>query len=128
MISVAGALAALVVFRGTTVHIVVGLGFFALVLVHVAQRRRTAGRLVAHLGHARQWASRPGRRALSDVLLGLLTLNLLVSGLADWLAGHTILLPVAALGWHVAAAVALLADASVHVLRRRRRLRTSHIR
>ena len=74
------------------------------------------------------------------VALGLpgvdvLTLNVLVSGLVDWLTGRHTAVPLSTLGlhvhfigWHEASAIVLLAYLAVHVFRRRRRLVSSAVR
>ena len=74
------------------------------------------------------------------VALGLpgvdvLTLNVLVSGLVDWLTGRHTAVPLTTLGlhvyfigWHEASAIVLLAYLAVHVFRRRRRLVSSAVR
>ena len=64
-------------------HLVVGLAFVALVGVHVVQRRHTVARLLGNLGRVRTWFRRRGRLAWSDLVLALLTLNVLVSGSYD---------------------------------------------
>jgi hypothetical protein len=116
-------------------HLAVGLAFVALVGLHVVQRRHTVARLLGNLGHARTWLHRRGRLAWSDVVLTLLTLNVLVSGTYDLLSGnqvilhpHTLGIPFRDIGWHVLSALVLLAYLTVHVVRRRRRIRHSAIR
>ena len=130
-----GAVGALVVTRGITVHILIGLAFAGLVVVHVAQRRHTTGRLLAGLVHARLWVRPRGRLALSDLLLAFLTLNVVLSGTVDWLQGSKTMLPLSALGlpqnlmsWHALSAIGLTVFLVGHVLRRRGRLRGSSIR
>ena len=130
-----GALAALVGTTGTTLHIVIGLTFFAVVVVHVGQRRHTAARLVTGLAHVGVWIRPRGRLAFSDLVLAFLTLNVLVSGLVDWQEGYKTELPLSALGlpenlmsWHALSALALTVYLTVHVVRRRNRLRRSSIR
>ena len=73
-------------------HLVVGLAFVALAGVHVAQRRHTIARLLGNLGRARTWFRRRGRLAWSDVVLALLTLNVLASGTYDLLSGNQVIL------------------------------------
>jgi len=135
IVSFAAALVSLLLFHGSrTPHIVLGLVFVALVLVHIGQRRRTVGRLAAQLVRARAWHTPRGRLAWSDVILALLTVNVLVSGTVDWVVGYNTPLPVQSLGlhtfigWHAFSSVLLLAYLLVHVFRRRRRLKSSHIR
>jgi hypothetical protein len=73
------------------------------------------------------------RLALSDSFLWLLLLNAVGSGLADFVAGHTILLPFSGLPsrlgkWHLDSVLVLVVYVVVHVTRRRHRLWTSHVR
>ena len=44
-----------------TLHLVVGLAFVALAVIHVAQRRHTVARLLGNVGRARTWVTRRGR-------------------------------------------------------------------
>ena len=89
-------------------HLAIGSAFVALVVVHVAQRRHTVARLVGNLARARTWVRRRGRLAWSDLVLSLLTLNVLVSGTYDLVTGnqvilhpHSVGIPFRAIGWHV---------------------------
>jgi hypothetical protein len=116
-------------------HLVVGLAFVALVGLHVVQRRHTVARLLGSLGRARTRFRRRGRLAWSDVVLALLTLNVLVSGTYDLASGDQVILhprsvgiPFRDIGWHVASALVLLLYLCVHVARRWRRLGRSTIR
>jgi hypothetical protein len=116
-------------------HLVVGLAFVALAGVHVAQRRRTVARLLGNLGRARTWFRARGRLAWADLVLALLTLNVLASGTYDLLSGGQVILhpravgiPFRDIGWHVASALVLLVYLCVHVARRRARIRRSAIR
>lgn len=116
-------------------HLVVGLAFVALAGVHVAQRRHTIARLLGNLGRARTWFRRRGRLAWSDVVLALLTLNVLASGTYDLLSGNQVILhprtigiPFRDIGWHVLSALVLLVYLCVHVARRWGRIRRSAIR
>jgi hypothetical protein len=118
------------------VHIVVGLVFVAFVMVHLTQRRRTTGQLARQLARVRSWKSPRGRLAFSDLVLALLTLNVLVSGIVDWTGRHgtgfplqaLTGLPIPAFPWHVDSSVALLGYLLVHTLRRKTHLRRSQIR
>lgn len=113
-------------------HVLVGLGFGAFVLVHLGQRRRVVASLARQLGHWGGWLVPRDRLALADVVLVLITLNVMVSGTWDYLAGgnglwlHLGVIP--PMRWHALSAVALLAYLAVHVARRARRLRSSTIR
>jgi hypothetical protein len=116
---------------GTTNHAIIGLIVLAFVGVHLFQRRHTVWRLISKF-----WGERtPGTRkrlAISDLILWVLILNATVSGVADFIVGHTIHLPVPGpyilQKWHAMAAIVLLVYVIVHVIRRRARLRTSHVR
>jgi hypothetical protein len=116
-------------------HLVIGSAFVALVVVHVAQRRHTVARLAGNLVRARTWVRRRGRLAWSDVVLALLTLNVLVSGTYDLITGNQVILdpravgiPFRSIGWHVSAALLLTAYLVVHVARRWGRIGRSVIR
>jgi hypothetical protein len=133
--SFAASLATVTLITEGTLHLVVGLAFVALVVVHVVQRRHTVIRLLGNLGRARSWAARRGRLAWSDTLLALLAINVLVSGTWDLLSGTQVILhprsvgiPFRDIGWHVLSALVLLAFLCVHVARRWGRLRRSVVR
>jgi hypothetical protein len=117
---------------GTTDHALIGLLVFALVIVHLTQRRRTVVRLYSRLFKPESTAGHHVRRATSDLILWVLTLNAMVSGVADFLAGHTIFLSIPGPNilqkWHAMSILILLVYVIVHVVRRRKRLRASHIR
>jgi hypothetical protein len=116
-------------------HLVIGSAFVALVGFHLLQRRHTVARLLGNLGRARTWFRRRGRLAWSDLVLALLTLNVLASGTYDALTGNQLILhprgvgiPFRDIGWHVASALVLLVYLCVHVARRWGRIRHSAIR
>lgn len=116
-------------------HLVIGSAFVALVGVHVVQRQHTVARLLGSLVRAHTWVHRRGRLAWSDLVLSLLTLNVLVSGTYDLVTGNQVILhprsigvPFRDIGWHVSAALVLLAYVCVHVARRWGRIRRSVIR
>jgi hypothetical protein len=119
-----------------TIHVALALAFFGLVGVHLAQRRRTAGRLAAQFAHVRSWFKPRGRLAFSDLILLLLTLNVMVSGTVDWLVGYNTAfplraltgLPVSYIGWHTLSTLVLIVYLVVHIIRRRQHFRISHIR
>jgi hypothetical protein len=125
----------LVLDRGSIfLHVLLGLSFAGLVLVHLMQRRRTVSRLARALARPSVWLRAPGRMAASDLVLALLTINLVVSGTVDGLRGqktslplHDLGLPVHFVPWHTLSALALTLYLGVHIARRRRRLRRSHI-
>ena len=111
-------------------HTDVGLVFVGLVVVHLFQRRRTLGRMATKLVRARSFVERRIRLAASDVVLLVLTLNVLVSGVVDWGRGRPtgLPLPMPFARWHLDAGLALVIYLVVHVSRRRKRLRRSTIR
>jgi hypothetical protein len=116
-------------------HLVIGSAFVGLVVIHVAQRRHTAARLLGNLGRPLTWLKRRGRLAWSDLILALLTLNVLVSGTYDLATRNQVILhsrsagiPFRDIGWHVSAALLLLAYLCAHVVRRWGRIRHSAIR
>ena len=135
LVTFAASLATVTLITEGPPHLVIGLAFIALVGLHVAQRRHTMARLLGNLGRARTWFGRRGRLAWSDVLLALLTLNVLVSGTWDLLSGNPVILhpravgiPFRDVGWHVASALVLLVYLCAHVARRWGRIRRSAIR
>jgi len=117
---------------GTTDHSIIGLLVLALVIVHLTQRRHTVRRLISRLFGRQSGAGHRPRQAVSDTILWILTLNAMVSGVADFIVGHTIFLPIPGPNilqkWHAISVLALLVYVIVHVVQRRGRLRTSHIR
>jgi hypothetical protein len=112
------------------IHTDVGLVFAGLVVVHLAQRRRTLARMATRIVRARTIAERGIRLAVSDLLLLFITVNVLVSGVLDWSRGVPIQLPLPGpFGrWHAISGLALVVYLTVHVWRRRKRLRRSTIR
>ncbi|HVA05534.1 MAG TPA: hypothetical protein VNG12_02220 [Acidimicrobiales bacterium] len=111
-------------------HTIVGLAFVGLVAVHLAQRRRTIARMAMQFVRARTFVERRIRLAVSDLLLLVITLNVLVSGIVDWSHGAPTRLPLPApfYRWHLDSGAALVIYLAVHVVRRRKRLRRSAIR
>jgi hypothetical protein len=116
-------------------HLVIGSAFVGLVVIHVVQRRHTVARLLGNLGRPVTWLKRRGRLAWSDLVLALLTLNVLISGTYDLATGDQVILhprsygiPFRDIGWHVSAALLLTAYLCVHVARRWGRIRRSVIR
>ncbi len=112
------------------IHTVVGLVFVGLVLVHLAQRRRTLARMATQFIRAKTFVERRIRLTVSDVLLLFFTLNVLVSGILDWNRGAPIALPLPRpfTRWHLDSGIILVVYLVVHVWRRRKRLRRSMIR
>jgi hypothetical protein len=113
-------------------HSVVGLVFVGLVLVHLVQRRHTIARMTTQLVRARTFVERKFRLTVSDLVLFFITMNVLVSGIVDWQRGTPTHLPFHLTGplgrWHADTTVALVIYLTVHVVRRRKRLRQSKIR
>jgi hypothetical protein len=111
-------------------HADVGLVFVGLVVVHLAQRRRTIARMVMQFVQARTLVARKIRLAVSDLLLLFITANVLVSGVVDWSRGEPTQLPLSKPfdRWHLDSGLVLVVYLAVHVWRRRRRIRRSTIR
>lgn len=105
-----------------TVHVVVGLIFVMLVALHLAQRRRTAGRLLRRFWKPIRVLQKPGRLAAADALLLVLTAAMLSSGIADLTLGHP-----TKIRWHALTGIALAVMLTAHTLRRRLRLVVSAI-
>jgi hypothetical protein len=99
--------------------------------VHLIQRRHTVRRLISRLIGRRGSTPTRARQAESDLILWLLVLNATISGVVDFVAGHTVYLPIPGPSvlqkWHAMSVMALLAYVIVHVVRRRARLRNSRI-
>ena len=106
-----------------TVHIVVGLTFCALVVAHLAQRRRTSNRLLRRLVRVTSLRQPQGRLALTDLFLSAITLAMLVSGLWDWSIGHP-----TRVRYHAITGVVLAVVLLVHTWNRRKRIRRSRVR
>lgn len=112
-----------------------GVLFMVMMLFHLFQRRRTVKMLFKRLIGVQKRASASTRLAVSDIILELLVLNVLVSGIVDGLNHQATQMPFAAtIGlppglsqWHKLAALVLVVYATVHFVRRRKRLRRSHI-
>ncbi len=111
-------------------HTDVGLVFVGLVVVHLAQRRRTIARMADQLVRTLTFAERRIRLAASDLLLLVITLNVLASGILDWSRGEPIQLPLPEpfSRWHLDAGLVLVVYLAAHVWRRRKRLLRSTIR
>jgi hypothetical protein len=131
----AASLATVTLIQEGTPHLVVGLAFVALAGLHLVQRRHSVARLLRNLARAGTWFRRRGRLAWSDLVLALLTLNVLASGTYDLLSGNQVILhphdvgiPFRDIGWHVLSALVLLVYLCVHVARRWGRIRRSVIR
>ncbi len=116
---------------GTTDHAIIGLLVLDLVLVHLWQRRRTVRRLLARLGRGANASEGRSTQAISDAVLWLLTLNAMISGIGDYVAGHQIYLPIPGpyiiQRWHAMGVLVLTVYLIIHVTRRRKRLWRSRI-
>jgi hypothetical protein len=111
-------------------HTVVGLVFVGLVVIHLAQRRRTIVRMATQIVRAKTFVERRFRLAFSDLVLFFITANVLISGVVDWGRGTPTQLPLPAPldRWHLTSSIALVIYLVVHVWRRRKRLWRSTIR
>lgn len=98
----------MVTVQSAVVHLTVGIGFCALVPVHLLTRRALAG--AAFAGRTR------ALRSVGGWLLLTVAVAMLVSGIVQW-AGST-----AAIAWHSGTGIALMAAAAVHVWSRRGRI------
>jgi hypothetical protein len=106
-----------------TIHIVIGVFFAILVVVHLAQRRRVSAQLAARLLRVQTLYRPAGRRAVADALLATVTVGMLASGFWDWSLGHP-----TRIRWHAITGIVLAGFLLVHTLRRRARLRSSQVR
>ncbi len=123
LLLITNAVASLVLEPILTLHVIVGLLFVGFVVVHLVQRRKTSAKLLRRLVHLRGLNRRPGRLAVADALLFVLTAGMLASGLWDLAIGHP-----TRIRWHAITGVILIAYLVVHTLRRRTRLRRSQVR
>jgi hypothetical protein len=106
-----------------SLHVAFGLLFVLLVGVHLAQRRRISKRLALRLLKIQKLLAPPGRLALADGFLFIMTMAMLISGFWDlWAPHHT------KIRWHAITGVVLTIYLAVHTVRRWRRLRFSQIR
>jgi len=136
LFSLAGSLLSLIYLsHSITIHVIFGVLFMTALVFHLFQRRRTVRSLLKRLVRRPSRSTQSARLAISDVILELLVLNVLISGIVDGLHHQATQMPfAAALGlppglsqWHKLAAIVLVIYATVHVIRRRKRLRRSHI-
>lgn len=137
LVSLAGSLLSLIYLsRSITIHVIFGVAFLVFMLMHLLQRRRVIRSLLKSLVRASVRARTSSRLAISDIILELLVANVLVSGVVDGLTHHETRLPFASvLGlppglsqWHKLGALVLVVYVVVHIVRRRKRLRSSNIR
>jgi hypothetical protein len=136
MLTLAGSLLSLIYLsHSITIHVIFGVLFMVTLLFHFFQRRRTITSLLKRLVGVQTRTRATTRLAVSDVVLELLVLNVLVSGVVDGVQHHATQIPFATeIGlppglsqWHKLAAIVLVVYATVHIIRRRKRLRRSHI-
>jgi hypothetical protein len=113
-------------------HIFLGLLFAALVIAHLRQRRRRVASLWRDLRRVGIWLKPRGRLVWADVLLLVVTLNVIVSGFVDYFSrrgGVMIHLGfIRPIRWHSVSAIVLAVFLLFHVLGRARRLRSSEVR
>jgi hypothetical protein len=135
-VTLAGSLLTLITLsHSITLHVIFGVLFMVVLLLHFIQRRRTIKTLFKRLIGVQPRTRATTRLAISDLILELLVLNVLVSGIVDGVEHHATQFPFATeLGlppglsqWHKLAAIVLVIYAIVHFMRRRKRLRRSHI-
>jgi hypothetical protein len=137
LVTLAGSLLTLIYLsHSITVHVIFGVAFMVFVLFHLFQRRRTVASLARQLTGASRRSKGPSRLAISDTILELLVLNVLVSGVVD-IVNHqatqlnflgSIGFPPGLIQWHKLASFVLVIYLIVHISRRWRRLRRSHVR
>jgi len=131
LLTVVGALGTLtILYIRNAIHADVGFVFVGLVVAHLLQRRHTVARMMSQLTRVRSLTERGLRLAASDLLLALITLNVLVSGVLDWNRGEPLALPVVPRPfnrWHLLSGFVLVCYLTAHVWRRRTRLRRSTI-
>ena len=136
LISLAGSLLSLIYLsRSITLHVVFGVWFMVMLVFHFYQRRRTIKSLFKRLFGLQTRTGKTTRLAVSDIILELLVLDVLVSGIVDAVQHHATQFPLATVlhlppgldQWHKLAALVLVVYAIVHIVRRRKRLRRSHI-
>jgi len=116
-------------------HVIFGVVFMVMLLLHFFQRRRIITSLLKRLIGAQTRVRVTRRLAVSDIILELLVLNVLVSGIIDgvhhqatqFAYAATLGLPPGLSQWHKLAALVLFVYVAVHVIRRRKRLRRSHV-
>jgi hypothetical protein len=136
LLSLAGSLLSLIYLsRSITIHVIFGVTFMVMMVIHLFQRRRTITSLLKRLFGSTARTSAASRLAISDIILELLVLDVLVSGVVDALRHQATQFPWATAlhippglsQWHKLAAIVLVVYATIHIIRRRKRLRRSHI-
>jgi uncharacterized protein YebE (UPF0316 family) len=134
LLTLAGSLVTLIYLsHSITIHVIFGVAFMVFVLFHLYQRRRTVASLVKQVTGR---STGPSRLAVSDTILELLVANVLISGIVD-IVNHqatqlnflgSLGFPPGLIQWHKLASFILVGYVIVHVSRRRKRIRRSHIR
>ncbi len=113
------------------VHVLAGLVFGALVAVHLRQRRNRLRAMMRQFWSAQGWSRRAGRLRIADMVLFFIFINVMVSGVVDYVVGGrgvflNIGLP-QPIRWHGLSAILLVIDVTVHVIRRAKRIRHSKV-
>src|SRR5580700_10553578 len=99
---IGSAITSLVLEPVLSLHVAFGLLFVLLVGVHLAQRRRISKRLAVRLLKIQKLLAPPGRLALADGFLFIMTMAMLISGFWDlWAPHHT------KIRWHAITGVVL---------------------
>jgi hypothetical protein len=137
LVSLAGSLVTLIYLsHSITIHVIFGAAFMVFVLFHLYQRRRTVASLTKQFIGSTRRTKGPSRLAISDTILELLVLNVVVSGVVDVVEHQATQLnflgslgfPPGLIQWHKLASLVLVFYLIVHISRRWRRLRRSHVR
>jgi hypothetical protein len=137
LVTLAGSLVTLIYLsRSITIHVIFGVAFMVFVLFHLFQRRRTVTSFAKQLAGFTRRSKGPSRLAVSDTILELLVANVLISGIVDIVNNQatqlnflgTLGFPAGLIQWHKLASFILVLYVIVHVARRWKRLRRSHIR
>jgi hypothetical protein len=137
LVSLAGSLVTLIYLsHSITIHVIFGVAFMVFVLFHLYQRRRTVASLTKQFIGSTRRTKGPSRLAISDTILELLVLNVVVSGVVDVVEHQATQLnflgslgfPPGLIQWHKLASLVLVVYLIVHISRRWRRLRRSHVR
>jgi hypothetical protein len=137
LLTLAGSLVTLIYLsQSITIHVIFGVTFMVFILFHLYQRRRTVASLARQFAGATRRSKGPSRLAVSDTILELLVLNVLASGVVDAVNHQatelnflgSIGFPAGLIQWHKLASFVLVIYVIVHVSRRGKRLRRSHVR
>ena len=94
LLTTIGALATLtILYSRNAIHADIGLAVVGLVVIHLLQRRRTIARMMSQLAGVGSYVERRLRLAGSDLLLAVITINVLASRLLDWSRGEPLRIP-----------------------------------